>query len=135
MYNKEEGPALVQRISDIAGRDTRRTALGPYLARVLKDMGDILVDRGANYSDIAENSEVFSALMQASGIIIPPSMSSVEFHCLTNIYTKLARMASGARDHEDNWVDIANYAVLALADLRRRKDDAKRDINALKQGG
>ena len=79
----------------------------------------MLVERGANYADIADNSASFAALMAVQGIDKPRDMSDVEFHCLANISTKLARMSTGSRTHEDNWVDIANYAVLALACLRR----------------
>ena len=88
-------------------------------------MERVLVERGANYADIADNSASFAALMAVQGIDKPRDMSDVEFHCLANISTKLARMSMGSRTHEDNWVDIANYAVLALACLRR--ENVKKD--------
>lgn len=84
-------------------------------------MKRVLVNRGASYADISDNSEVFAKLMKALGIQPPPGMGDVEFHCISNICGKLAR-STASRTHEDNWVDMANYAILQLADLRRTAD-------------
>ena len=98
-----------------------RPALIPYLENVLADLHKTLVQRGSSYADFADNSRVFTELMAALGIKKPDGMSQVSFHGQAMICTKLARDATGDRTHEDTWVDIANYAVLILADLRRTK--------------
>lgn len=90
-------------------------------------MRTVLVERGANYADIADNSCVFTTIMEAMGVKRPEGMTEVEFHCMSNIATKMARLATGNRQHEDNWTDLANYAVLQLADMRRTKK-AKEDV-------
>jgi hypothetical protein len=88
---------------------------------VLDDMRRVLVERGATYADIADNSRVFSALMLSLGVRPPDHMTPTQFHCLANICTKLARVTTGDWLHEDSYLDIANYAVLILADIRRNR--------------
>lgn len=95
-----------------------------HIEDILGEMHVVLVERGANYADIKDNSTPFKGVMESLGIQVPEGMTDVEFHCMSNIATKLARFASGNRQHEDNFVDIANYTVLMLADLRRRKEHA-----------
>jgi hypothetical protein len=95
-----------------------------FAAQILTTMHDTLVVRGRTYADIADNSRVFAEAMSALGIYPPKNMSDVEFHCISNICTKLARQAVGQTFHEDNWIDIANYAVLIAAHMRREANDA-----------
>lgn len=96
-----------------------------HASKALADMQTVLVERGGSYADIADNGRVFRSLMESLGIQIPVGMTDVEFHSLSNICTKLARLTTGSRDHQDNWVDIANYATLQLADMRRNIQDRK----------
>lgn len=102
-------------------RDARPSIL-TYAGDVLGQMQSVLVERGASYADIADNSRVFATILRNMGVTVPEGMSDTEFHCIANIATKLARRAVGDPAHEDTWVDIANYAVLQLADMRRTKD-------------
>jgi hypothetical protein len=92
-----------------------------YADGILHELHETLVVRGRNYADIRENSQVFATLMSNLGVDRPHGMSDTDFHCLANICTKLARMTTGSRLHEDNWLDLAGYAILALADIRQTK--------------
>lgn len=98
-------------------------------------MHGVLVERGGNYADIADNSVVFTQLMEAIGVEKPGNMDPAIFHCISNIMTKFARAASGNPYHEDTWTDIANYSVLILACIRRQKADTLDSIEATKRGG
>ena len=104
--------------------DATRQPINEALAPILDDMRTTFVDRGANYADIADNSVIFTQVMQAMGVRLPEGMTAVEFHCLANISTKLCRIASayaiGGKPHQDNWLDMAGYAMLSLADIRRK---------------
>lgn len=101
----------------------KRTPIFEYAANSLRDMANILIERGAQYSDIADNSKVFTQIMEAMGVVRPAGMTEVEFHCLANIATKMSRIAVGNRGHQDNWLDLANYATLQLSDIRRNQDN------------
>lgn len=61
---------------------------------------------------------VLCDLMAAAGIRMP-SEDETSMHCLTNINVKIARLASSGFDHQDSVLDIAGYAILWLAHLRR----------------
>lgn len=100
----------------------------PYADGVLNQMREVLVDRAGSYADIADNSNVFHLLQQAIGVVPAVGMGRVQQHVLSNICTKLARLSSPSEvgfNHEDSWLDIANYAVLALAHIRRQADQSR----------
>jgi hypothetical protein len=96
-----------------------------HLDDILAEMKEVLVVRGRSYADIRENSAPFAALMGALGVEPTQGFTEVQFHCLSNIATKLARFVSGNRNHEDNLLDAANYILLMLADMRRTKEHAE----------
>jgi len=96
-----------------------REALFTYLDKALADMREVLVERGKNYADIADNSRVFTQIMTALGVKLPDGMTETQYHCFSNIATKMARYATGNKGHDDNFVDMANYGVLMMADTRR----------------
>jgi hypothetical protein len=98
---------------------TTRASIINIADETLAKMQYILVERGATYSDISDNSAVFAQIMRAMGVVTPEGMSDTEFHCMANIATKLARIASGDRRHQDSWLDMANYAVLNLSNIVR----------------
>ena len=79
------------------------------------------MNRGGTYGDIDDNSATFAHMMHGVGITTPAEMTNTQFHCMSNISTKLARLATTNFVHEDSWLDLANYAILALASLQRSK--------------
>lgn len=99
--------------------------LVPEIAKILVELQDILVERGSNYADIEDNSQVFAELMTSLGVAVPEHMPNFMYHCLSNIATKLARASTGDPRHEDTWLDIANYSILLLACIRRDKKRAE----------
>ena len=56
----------------------------------------------------------------------PGGMTPTDFHCLSNVATKLARYTTGDRDHEDSILDPANYLVLMAAVKRRTRAEGSR---------
>lgn len=92
-----------------------------YAIEILEDLIRILKERGATYASIEDNSLVFDAIMDSLGIKLPENMSSTQYHCLSNIATKLSRITTGDRFYEDSYLDIANYAILIAAYHRKLK--------------
>ncbi len=89
-------------------------------------MKAVFDSRGENYADIADNARIFSSLMLSLGVTTPSGMSDVHFYNMCMICGKLARYGSpGAdRNHEDTFIDIANYSILIAADRRRNLSEA-----------
>lgn len=88
-------------------------------ARTLDTLRATLVERGASYADIADNSRVFCDILRALGFRWPETMTDTQVHCTCMEATKLARLASGDFQHADSLLDMAGYAVLAHADTIR----------------
>lgn len=86
---------------------------------MIGQLAETLVGRGDSYADIEVNSEIYCAIMKAQGVQFP-SANDTAMHCHANIATKLARLGSSGFSHHDSVLDIAGYAILWLADLKRR---------------
>ena len=106
--------------------DLGKDILPAECEKILKELNLVLVERGKNYSDIRENSQTFDALMRELGVD-PGPISAVPFHCLSNIVTKLARLQASDWKHQDSWLDIAGYAILALANIRREEQEQEQE--------
>ena len=117
MSKKEEAWSVALPLKDI---------LRAECEKILKELNLVLVERGKNYSDIRENSQTFDALMQRLGVD-PGPIHAVPFHCLSNIVTKLARLQASDWKHQDSWLDIAGYAILALANIRREEQEQEQE--------
>lgn len=98
-----------------------RTPIADASSETLAVLQKTLVERGANYTDIADNSEVFCNLLTSMGFQWPPNMTDTQAHCLCNIATKLARLKCGDFQHLDSLLDLAGYAILMHADTQRNQ--------------
>lgn len=92
-------------------------------ASTLHTLRATLVERGATYSDIEDNSIVFCNILRAMGFRWPETMTDTQVHCTTMEATKMARLATGDFQHLDSLLDMAGYAVLAHAETSRRNKD------------
>jgi hypothetical protein len=87
---------------------------------------ETLEERGNNYgeyTDICVLSQAMSKLMgQADKRSAPVSqMDDVQRDSMKMIIVKMARIAVGDADFEDNWKDIQGYAKLVQDRLPRQK--------------
>lgn len=98
-----------------------RPELYPYLDTLLKEMRGILVDRGASYADLEDNTSAWAQMAQIMGIYQGGEMDPNTWAATQYILAKLSRLSQNPT-HEDSWIDIANYAILVLAMQRRRRD-------------
>lgn len=80
-----------------------------------KEVSDTIASRGSAYGDYSEMAEVaqgFKKVMQStpgwSDVLTPGHREALEL-----IATKMARILNGNPYHDDTWLDIAGYAILA----------------------
>ena len=97
-----------------------RSRLLAECSAILTELHNTLVERDGNYADIRDNSRTFGEIVEALGLLRPTNTawSATQVHCISNIVTKLARLSTGDTSHQDSWLDIAGYAILALAATR-----------------
>jgi len=75
---------------------------------ILKQAGELIGERGADYGGIEKNFERIALIASAAtGITITPHQA-----CMVLVATKLSRMA-GSRDKADNYLDAINYLAFA----------------------
>jgi len=98
-----------------------RTPITEAAAETLATLQKTLVERGANYADIADNSKVFCDLLSSMGFTWPKTMTDTQVHCVCNIATKLSRLKTGDFQHLDSLLDLGGYAVLVHADTARNQ--------------
>lgn len=98
-----------------------RQSITEACASTLGTLRHTLVERGAAYADIADNSRVFCDILRALGFSWPAHMTDTQVHCTAMEATKLARLASGDFQHLDSLLDMAGYAILAHADTSRNQ--------------
>ena len=91
-----------------------------------KDAAALTLDeRGQDYGDFAEGSEVFAALINAMGLGKRwNDVEGYQLNALVMIAHKLSRLLNGNPDHRDGWHDIAGYASLVERELARRVQEA-----------
>jgi hypothetical protein len=82
----------------------------------------ILVEREKTHGDFKANAHFAQALK----LLFSESLHIDEFsashqEALDMIASKLARILSGGVNHEDNWLDISGYALLALEACKKGK--------------
>jgi len=106
-----------------AGNAEPRPLITEACSNTLDTLRHTLVERGASYADIADNSKVFCDILRALGFSWPLTMTDTQVHCTAMEATKLARLASGDFQHLDSLLDMAGYAVLAHADTVRSKKE------------
>jgi len=93
-----------------------RAPLTDFLVPVLGELSRILVDRSKDYKDFQDVSTVNQSI--ARSLFASVSFGGVPDSTLTaieNIRGKLARLSSSGWEHRDSWIDIAGYAILAVA--------------------
>ncbi|QLB22636.1 DUF6378 domain-containing protein [Phocoenobacter skyensis] len=78
-----------------------------------KIVEETLKERGETYGDFEDVAQVSQLL---KGIVIHAGnrkkLTDVQREALEMICVKLARISMGDPDYEDNWRDIAGYAIL-----------------------
>ncbi len=85
----------------------------------VKDIVDLLKDRGARYGNFAEQAKIGQALKNVLWLhdnwnnLSDDQKEAVEMMCV-----KLARIINGDPDYVDNWDDIEGYARLVSRRLR-----------------
>lgn len=109
--------------SGTGGVVMRREPLLKYSLDILARMRKTLEERGASYADYRDNAAIHMTLMAAMGQGYEVGDSSLPdwvVGATSQITSKLSRVAMpGGHAHGDNWLDIAGYAILALACLER----------------
>ena len=77
-------------------------------------INDTLKDRGALYGDFTDHAiiaqNVKALMQQTEGWT---RLSTDKRQALEVIADKIARILNGDPEHQDNWHDIAGYAILA----------------------
>lgn len=89
---------------------------------VLSVRAPILEEREQTYGSFNENANYAQALKEL--FYNSPHFSELcleHKESLDMIASKLARILSGGSQHEDNWLDISGYALLALEVCKQRK--------------
>lgn len=85
---------------------------------------DILKQRGTRYGSFENHSDLSQSLKNmifihaqthACTSMTPPQVEAVEMIC-----HKLARIANGDPNYDDNWKDIAGYAELVVKILHNK---------------
>lgn len=97
------------------------STLAPHIDAAVDELRETLGGRDTSYKDFADNSAAALAIMQACGLEASNTdafPTSYHLNAMTQIAAKLSRLA-GNPTHEDSWLDIAGYAILALACTRR----------------
>lgn len=98
---------------------------------ILKQLHNTLVERGANYGSFFANSFTMENVLRTFADTtfaqqfaikhdLPADIAEVLANALTQIASKLSRISQTPM-HEDFWLDIAGYAILANAALRMTK--------------
>ncbi len=77
-----------------------------------EQLADLLVRKQKAYGRSAERSGAILAILFPDGI--PPERFQ-EALLIVRVLDKLSRIATGAKDEENPWQDVAGYALLALA--------------------
>jgi len=88
---------------------------------ILKKSIKVLNDRNKTYGDISNNLKIQSNLWSAYlGIKI-----SEEDVTICYALTKIARIKTGNKYHEDNAIDIANYSSIGSAINKNKRGEKK----------
>lgn len=79
-------------------------------------VGDILAQRGSSYGDFSANAQIAQRIKRAveDGTTYP-ALSFAHKEAIDLIITKLSRIVCGDPTHQDNWDDVAGYAMLAAS--------------------
>lgn len=83
----------------------------------------VLNERGSRYGAFADNAFLYHALKQAMERAAPKGhkLTAVQQNALDQIFVKLSRIGTGDPNYRDNWVDIAGYAQLVVAECDGEK--------------
>lgn len=91
-----------------------RTPLQDHTTKILSELGSILASRGETYADYSDNSRAAVGILRALGFEFPSQFSDPQIGAMLMMACKLSRFPASP-GHRDNWIDLANYAVLGLA--------------------
>lgn len=95
-----------------------KTNIQRFIIEGLTALGTALASRGDSYSDITDNASVFIDALKGHGVEFP-SKNDTAMYCNAMIQAKLARLACSGWNHQDSVMDIAGFAILWLAQLKR----------------
>jgi hypothetical protein len=85
-----------------------------------KTVSDTLAERGARYGEFADHAHISQALKNILFDAKPRhALGDDMVEALEMIAHKLARICNGDPTYSDSWTDIAGYAELVAARLRR----------------
>jgi hypothetical protein len=100
---------------------TPRKPLLDFTTAIGAEQQHILSARGDTYADFSDNTQAMVDILRALGFQFPGSFSDNMIGALLHLAAKLSRIPQSST-HRDNWLDLANYAVLALAMEDRSSD-------------
>ena len=85
-----------------------------------KTVSDTLAERGARYGEFIDHAGISQALKTILFDATPRhTLDDDMVEALEMIAHKLARICNGDPNYSDSWTDIAGYAELVAARLRR----------------
>ncbi len=93
------------------------------------DINPTLIERGNRYGTFQGNAQVSQGLKgiirfeleQRGKVLAPDQQEALEMIC-----HKISRIIEGDANYDDSWVDIAGYATLIAARLRRDQQAQRR---------
>ena len=91
---------------------------------ITMEIKPILEERGSRYGKFKNNAEVSQYLKFTIKSAFNSNNHKIydyHYEALDNICQKMARIANGDPNYEDNWVDIIGYSQLALNEIRNNK--------------
>lgn len=101
-----------------------RPPLAGFTQKLLNELTDIFVNRGASYSDFDDNSKVCQDICRSFGLDADVGIDDTTLNGVEMIRHKLSRLASNGWNHRDSWLDLAGYALLIAAAQDRAKQMA-----------
>jgi len=82
---------------------------------------DILKERGSRYGTFANHAKCSSALREAffthQMAYGQAPLTATQTEAIILILHKLARIANGDPNYDDNWIDLCGYSQLVVDDL------------------
>jgi hypothetical protein len=91
-----------------------RKPLLDFTTAIGVEQQNILSARGDTYADFSDNTQAMVGILRALGFKFPDHFHDNMIGALLHLAAKLSRIPQSP-GHRDNWLDLANYAVLALA--------------------
>lgn len=87
----------------------------------MRDVEDILTERGESYGDYVDVSSLAIQLQELIFLISRGRFKPYQRFAIQHICGKISRLANGDVNHLDSWQDIAGYATLVAKELAEGK--------------